>query len=170
MRRGWKHFIWAGAFLCASLIWGKTPVPELSVAVKAGDVGAVHALLNQHADVNATEPDGTTALHWAVRASGVELTELLVRSGANVNAVNRYGITPLSLAASEGSAPVLGILLKAGASVQRAEASLPDGEKLLLLAARTGSVEAIQALANSGADVNATEPRTGTTVAHVGGT
>ena len=35
-------------------------------AVKKADMAAVHALLQQPVDVNAAEPDGTTALHWAV--------------------------------------------------------------------------------------------------------
>ena len=34
-------------------------------AVRAGDVAAIRALLEQRADVNVPEPDGTTALHWA---------------------------------------------------------------------------------------------------------
>src|SRR5262245_32646499 len=34
-------------------------------AVKNKDIAAVRALLKQRVDVNATEGDGTTALHWA---------------------------------------------------------------------------------------------------------
>jgi ankyrin repeat protein len=140
-----------------------TPVPEVSAAAKRGDERAVRALLGSHANINAAEPDGTTALHWAVRSGNLAVTEMLVHAGANVNAANRYGVTPLSLAAGDGNAPILGILIKAGADVKAAEASLPDGEKLLMLASRTGGVEAIQALVNAGLDVNATELRTGTT-------
>jgi uncharacterized protein len=155
-----NKYVWVIAFLATCVLHATTPVPELSAAVKAGDSAAVLALLNQKVDVNAAEPDGTTALDWAVRSGNLELTELLVRFKANVNAVNRYGISPLSLAASQGNPPLINILLKAGADVKKAESSMPDGEKLLMLAARTGSVEAMQAL---GLDVNATEPRTGTT-------
>ena len=36
-------------------------------AVKSGDRATVRTLLQQRIDVNATEPDGTTALHWAAR-------------------------------------------------------------------------------------------------------
>ena len=59
------------------------------------------ALIAQHANVNAAEPDGMTALHWAVRANDVQTAQLLVRAGANVKAVSRYGITPLSLGGAE---------------------------------------------------------------------
>ncbi len=91
------------------------------------------------------------------------MAQLLLSAGADANAMNRYGITPLSLAAGAGNAPMIGILLKAGADVKKADASLPDGEKLLMLAARTNGTEAVQALVKAGLDVNATEPRTGTT-------
>src|SRR5262249_55337836 len=72
-------------------------------------------------------------------------------------------VTPLSLAASAGNAPVIAVLLRAGADAKKADASLPDGEKLLMFASRTGSVEAVQALMNAGLDANAAESRTGTT-------
>ena len=38
---------------------------RLIQAVKSQDAESVRALLKQHADVNATQGDGTTALHWA---------------------------------------------------------------------------------------------------------
>ena len=71
-------------------------------AVKQGNRTAVQALIAQHANVNAAEPDGMTALHWAVRANDVPTAQLLVRAGANVKAASRYGITPLTLAAQNG--------------------------------------------------------------------
>ena len=40
---------------------------------QAGDAAAVRALMQQRADVNAPEADGTTALHWAVRADDAEM-------------------------------------------------------------------------------------------------
>jgi len=71
---------------------------RLVEAVKQGNVTAVKALIAQRSDVNAAEPDGMTALHWAVRRNELETVQLLVRAGANVKAVSRYGITPLALA------------------------------------------------------------------------
>ena len=58
-------------------------------AVKKADMAAVHALLQQPVDVNAAEPDGTTALHWAVHQDDLETTDLLIRAGATVTAANR---------------------------------------------------------------------------------
>ena len=136
-----------------------TLVPAIVSAAKSGDVTAVRASL---ASVNSSEPDGTTALHWAARAGNLTIVQLLIEAKANVNAANRYGVTPLSLAVSAGNAPLVAMLLRAGADAKRAEASLPDGQRLLMLAARTGNVETIRALAGQ-LDVNAIEPRTGTT-------
>jgi ankyrin repeat protein len=158
-----KSSVCIAALLSAGMLRAVVPVPEVVAAAKSGDEAAIRTLLQKHANVRSAEPDGTTALHWAVRAGNMAMTELLLRAGADTNAMNRYGITPLSLAATAGNAPMIGILLKAGADVKRADAGLPDGEKLLMLAARTDGVEAVEALVHAGLDVNATEPRTGTT-------
>jgi uncharacterized protein len=158
-----KTFAWVVVLLSAGMLQAVTPVPEVVAAAKSGDEAAVRALVEKHASVRSAEPDGTTALHWAVRAGNTTMTELLLHAGADANAMNRYGITPLSLAASAGNAPMIGILVKGGADVQKADAGLPDGEKLLMLAARTDGVEAVEAVVKAGLNVNAVEPRTGTT-------
>jgi ankyrin repeat protein len=77
--------------------------------------------------------------------------------------VNRYGVTPLSLAADNGDAAMMQTLLKAGAAIKTADAALPDGQTLLMRAARTGHVDAVKVLIAAGDDVNARERRTGTT-------
>ena len=45
------------------------------------DNGAIRALIQQKADVNAALPDGTTALHWAVQADDLETVGLLIQAG-----------------------------------------------------------------------------------------
>src|SRR5687767_9576122 len=42
-------------------------------AVKRQDAAAVRQLLAKRADVNATDADGSTALHWAVQRNDAEL-------------------------------------------------------------------------------------------------
>ena len=123
-------------------------------AVKRGNLAAVRALIGQHANVNAAEADGMTALHWAVRADDVQTVRLLLGAGANVKAVSRYGFTPIILAAQNGDADLVGVLLKAGADPNSA---LPEGETALMTAARTGSADAIKRLVAHGAHVNARE-------------
>jgi ankyrin repeat protein len=139
------------------------PEPEIVAAIKQSDVAAVRALVQRKADVNATEIDGTSALHWAVRAGDMAATELLIRAGARLDAANRYGVTPLSLAARTGRADLVGLLLSSGANVKTAEATLPEGQTLAMLATQTGNVDVVKRLITAGSDVNARETRTGTT-------
>ena len=128
-------------------------VPPLVEAVKHADVSEVRALLERD-DVNATGPDGTTALHWAVHRNDAAMVDLLIRAGAEVKAANRYGMTPVSLAAENGSAVIIKRLLKAGAD---ANTALPGGETVLMTAARTGNVDAIKVLLAHGAELDARE-------------
>jgi len=127
---------------------------SLSDAVRDGDRATALALLKQHADVNAAEPDGTTALHWAARQDDPDLVDRLIKAGANVKAANRYGVTPLYLACVNGSAPLIAKLLDAGAD---ANSATTEGETALMTVARTGSVEAAKVLLSHGADVNSKE-------------
>ncbi len=127
---------------------------SLTDAVRDGDRAAAIALLKQHADVNAPEPDGTTALHWAVREDDREMVDRLIKAGANVKAANRYGVTPLYLACVNGSAPVIAKLLEAGAD---ANSATTEGETALMTVARTGDVDAAKVLLAHGANVNSKE-------------
>jgi uncharacterized protein len=147
------RYSWFFAVLISATVSAATPV-SLIDAVKAGDAQAVRALLKQRPNVNASEADGMTALHWAVRANDMETVQLLLRSGANSKATNRYGVTPLALAAMNGEAPMIEALIKAGADPN---AALPDGETVLMTAARTGKPDAVKALIAHGANVNTRE-------------
>jgi len=134
--------------------------PKLVDAVKNRDAAAIKALLDQRADVNAAEPDGTTALHWAVQTDNAAAVDMLIRAGARADAGNRYGITPIHLAATNGNAPIAEALLKAGAN---ANSALPEGETVLMAAARTGNAGVVKALLDQGAVVNAKESWRGQT-------
>ena len=53
-------------------------------------------LIDQGADVNAAQGDGTTPLHWAVYKIDVPLVDKLLEHGANAAVVNRFGSSPLA--------------------------------------------------------------------------
>src|SRR5688572_1973180 len=80
-------------------------------AVKSGDTARVRALIDTRVDVNATQADGTTALHWAVDLDRPEVVQMLIRAGANVKTANRYGATPLWLASVNGNPKTIAMLL-----------------------------------------------------------
>lgn len=154
------------------LVWGAWMLVAVPAAHAAGadarlldaarraDVPAVRALLREKADLTATEPDGTTALHWAVRKNNLDVTRLLLRAGARVDATTRYGVSPLSLASLNGSAVVAEALLAAGADVNAAN---PGGETPLMTAARAGAADLVKLLVSKGATVNAAEKVRGQT-------
>jgi ankyrin repeat protein len=135
-------------------------VPPLVDAVKSGDVNTARALVAKGADVNAPEPDGTTALHWAVQRNDVDLVSRLLRAGAKVNVKNSFGVSPMSEAALTANPALLDRLLTAGADV---ESPNNDGQTALMVVARTGQVEAARVLLKKGAKVNAVEKWRGQT-------
>ena len=139
---------------CAVTVAAAERGQELLDAARAGTVRAVHALVEQGADVNASEPDGTTALHWAARQNDLAIVQLLLDRGARVDAANRYGIRPLFLAATNGDPRVVSRLLAAGADPN---ATLPEGQTVLMTAARTGNAESLRLLLRAGADPNVRE-------------
>src|SRR5262245_45509644 len=134
---------------------------DLADAAMNRNKDAVRSLLLKKADVNATQVDGTTALHWAVRADDLELADLLIRAGANVWAANREGVKPMELASINGSAAVIEKLIKAGAKPNTSLSKF--GDTALMFAARTGKVDAVKVLLDNGAEINALETWGGST-------
>jgi len=133
---------------------------RLAEAVKNKDHAALRALLQQHADVNGAQTDGTTALAWAAHWDDLEAADLLIGAGANASAANDYGVTALSLACTNGSAAMVEKLLKAGADSNAAQRS---GETQLMTCARTGNPAAVKLLLSHHADTAAKETRGGQT-------
>jgi ankyrin repeat protein len=129
-------------------------VPLVDAAAR-GDVVAVRALLARGVDVNATQVDGTTALHTAVVHDHLEIADALLKAGAKATAGDRYGVMPLSLAAINGNAAMIVRLLDAGADPNTVD---PAGETALMTAARTGTLDALRALLDRGARIDARDP------------
>jgi ankyrin repeat protein len=121
-------------------------------AVRNADSETVRRLLQGKIDVNATEPDGTTALHWASYRDDVTSAQLLLRAGANPNAANDLGATPIWAASVNGSAAMVRVLLEAGANPNVA---LLLGETVVMAAARSGNADVAEQLLSRGANPNA---------------
>jgi len=131
---------------------------RLIEAVKNRDVKAAAALITQHADLNAAQPDGATALAWAVFLDLPDVAGKLIDAGANVNTTGEYGETPLTLALANGDVALTEKLLKAGADPKAARW---NGETALMIAAGAGSAGEVKLLIDAGLDVNATEGHKG---------
>jgi ankyrin repeat protein len=138
------------ACLLASLAWaGESPLVN---AAKNVDKDALRTLISKKVDVNAAEPDGTTALHWAAYRDDAESADLLIRAGAKVNAATDLGVTPLYNAAENGSTAMVAKLLAAGANPNLA---LVAGETPVMIASRSGKPAVVEQLIAKGANVNA---------------
>ena len=124
-------------------------------AAAAGDGAAIRALIKQGHDVNATGPDGATALHWAVRADDLGTVDALLRAGAKVGVANAIGVQPVYVAAQNGNAAILARLLDAKADVNATDAA---GDTLLMAAVRAESADAVRLLLDRGAKVNTADP------------
>jgi len=122
--------------------------------------GARLELLKKASDVNAAQPDGSTALHWAAYHADVAATKALLAKGAKADAVTDTGVTPLELACEAGNADIVRMLLKAGADANQ---TLRNGETPLMMAARTGRVPVLEVLLANGARIDEREKLRGTT-------
>ncbi|PHS10296.1 MAG: hypothetical protein COA78_11470 [Blastopirellula sp.] len=125
-------------------------------AVEKQDAKVIRVLLKQQSDVNATQADGMTALHWAVYQDDISMTKLLIKAGAKVQSENRYGVTPLSLACRNGNSEIILLLLENDADPN---SSLQGGETALMTASRTGQIDAVKLLLDHGAKIEATEKK-----------
>ncbi len=132
----------------------------LADLIQNGSRQAALELIDEGADVNAAQGDGTTPLHWAVYRIDTELVQRLLEHEASADAVNRYGSSPIAEAVKVADAGLVAMLLEAGADP---ESPNLDKQTALMLAARSGSLEIARLLVEHGADVNARESWRGQT-------
>ena len=151
MRLLWLALVLTAAAVAAPLNDSAALVVD---AVEQQDSARVVELIEEGADVNAPQVDGTTAIHWAAYNNDLPAGKLLIDAGASVNEENRYGVMPLTPAIISGADDLVELLLEQGADPNR---PLEGGETPLMTASRVGSVRAVKALLARGADVSATE-------------
>ena len=103
MRRITLFSLWI-VLLAAPVVSAATDVAD---AAMRGDREAVRAAIARKADVNATQVDGTTALHWAAERDDLAMADLLIKAGARPAGVppplasrTRSGCRPLVIGES----------------------------------------------------------------------
>src|SRR6478736_5860509 len=124
-------------------------------AVKSSNLAGVKAALAQGAKVEAADPDGSTALHWAAQRNSDEIAAALLAAGAKPDAKTRFNMTPIGMAAMNGNAKLIARLLDAGVD---ANGTINEGQTILMTAALQGNPDAVKLLIQRGAKVNAIEP------------
>jgi ankyrin repeat protein len=148
------------ALLAAPAISLAQEIPALIEAVRNGELETTRLLLARGNDVNTSQGDGATALHWAAHRDDLVSAGLLIESGADVNAANQLGATPLWLAAINGANKLAALLLEAGANP---DVELRMGETPLMAASRTGNLPTVEMLLEHGAEVDRAERERGQT-------
>jgi ankyrin repeat protein len=153
----------AAAVLVATAVATAAFAQEETLAglARAGNRQAVlAAITSPDIDVNATEPDGSTALLWATYHVDHELVHALLKAGARANVTNHFGATPLGEAAKLGDVELARALLDAGADP---DSPNQDGQTALMLASSVGAPKVAELLIARRANVNAVEAFRGQT-------
>ncbi|AZV79271.1 ankyrin repeat domain-containing protein [Parasedimentitalea marina] len=112
----------------------------------------VRQLIDDGADVNATDPDGKTPLHWVARATP-EAIQALIAAGADVNAKDNLDRTPFHFVSAMAAPEIVVLFLNAGADVNAKTANYWTP---LHGVAKFGSPEVVKILLEAGADASAT--------------
>ena len=133
---------------------------EVADAAMRRDLPQIKQLIRASSDVNAAQPDGTTALHWAAFHGDTAVASALLAARARTDTATGTGMTPLALACEAGNAEMVRLMLKAGADVNQ---PLRNGETPLMMAARTGNVAVLKLLLGKHAKIEDREKLRGTT-------
>jgi ankyrin repeat protein len=123
----------------------------LQIAAYQGDVDTIKLLVAAGADVEATTPDQPSALYRALEGNHIDAVHALLDLGASPTPEYK-GWTPLQRAAYYGDLPTITLLLAAGVGPNQGTTETPPA---LLVAAGEGHLDAVRALIDGGADVNA---------------
>ena len=149
-------------FACVNAVLPSAAISAdaLLAAVQNDDASSVARLILEHANVNAREQDGATALAWAAMRSNIAIAEMLLEAGADPNLTNEMGVSPLSLAIVNGSGAMAALLVKNRADPNVAR---ENGETPLMTAARLGQTDVVKLLLDRGANVDARTAKFGQT-------
>lgn len=138
---------------------GWAPLHAAAVAID-GTADLVEYLLSQGCDPNARTRDRNTPIGLAAAQGRTDTVAVLLAHGANPNRKDRLRRNPLTWAIAKGDQKTVDVLLRHGAKVMDRHGDTP-----LHVAATEGSVEMVEHLLASGANVNAADKR-GQTALH----
>ena len=119
-------------------------LPPLMIAILIGNIEIVEDLIEAGADVNASDVNGKTSLHFATFVGSEIMASMLVDAKANIDPLDNGNLTPL----------LFGLIL------------IEADDKNISSVKGTGYNEVIILLIDAGADVNIRTPWTGEVPLH----
>ena len=123
----------------------------MSASQGTGSCETVRWLVGQGVDVNHSDKDGFTAVHYAAEKDNLDVLKLLHNSGANIHQVNRNGIISLmSASLGTGSCDTVRWLLEQGVDVNH---SNKDGFTAVHYAAEKGNLDVLKLLHSKRANI-----------------
>lgn len=117
------------------------------VAAWKNKAGLIQKYVNKKININVSDKQGDTALHYAANFGFAEIAQLLLKNGATVFAQNRFRQTPLHMAASNGHAEIAQLLLLESGTNE--EARDINGASALDLSTKAGHPEVSRVIADS---------------------
>lgn len=141
----------------------KSGETALYLAVKAGNIDQIKALLDQGLDINKGNDKGVTPFHIACLLGNTAVINLLAEHQADINKSDQLGVTPLHIACKRGDMQLVNFLLnkEAKATIQDKSGSTP-----LHYACHTPDPRIISRLIEAGNPVHLSD-RLGNTPLHI---
>ena len=100
-------------------------------------------LIEQGADINATDQAGETALYYAANNGHRDVIEFLLGKGADLSSINKDGLTPVECAIMRGHRSIVELMVARGAQVS------------VHIAAYLGDIDKVSSFIESGVPVDA---------------
>ena len=120
----------------------------LATIVKNNDPEQMKWMLNQGANINATDSDGYSLLFFALEFQNTSMLEFLLSNGANPNCPNHESITPLITAIANGRTKAAELLIKYGADLTWTD----EGDTALTLAVSEGQLSVVSCILEHSTD------------------
>jgi len=89
---------------------------NLQVASFRGYCGEILRLLAKGAEINSSNDESATSLHYAAQTGRLNVAEILLLCGSLTESADVYGKTPLLIAVDEGNIEMADLLIRYGAS------------------------------------------------------
>lgn len=130
---------------------GDTP---FIVAAKASQLDILSLLINEGADVEATDKFSLTALHWSAKNGNTAVLNFLMQNGVQIEAKTKRNDTALHLAANYNHLNIVSALLNYGACI---DTENREGNTPLKIAISNGNLEIARRLKGAGASTENSE-------------